>query len=85
MDRHQVISLSSRLGKPPLQKLVERFQVFQSPVLASSDFAEVTPQLDEAGIPIRLVSPLPSQDLVDLGQNEQRLETTGRASGGWKT
>src|SRR5207253_10903107 len=70
MDRHQVIGFSSRFGKPPLQKLVKRFQVLQPPVLPRPYFAQIATELDKAGIFLRLFALLPSQDLIDLGEHE---------------
>src|SRR6266513_5897358 len=70
MDRHQVIGFSSRFGKPPLQKLVKRFQVLQPPVLPRPHFAQIATELDKAGIFLRLFALLPSQDLIDLGEHE---------------
>src|SRR5437899_3641141 len=70
MDRHQVIGFSSRFGKPPLQKLVKRFQVLQPPVLPRPHFAQIATELDKTGIFLRLFALLPSQDLIDLGEHE---------------
>ena len=39
--RHQVVGFPSGLRKPPLQKLIERLQVLQPPVLTGTHFAQV--------------------------------------------
>ena len=71
MDRHQVVSFPPRLREPPRQKLIERLQILQSPVLPRPHFTQVTSQFYEPGVPLSLRTSLPGQDLIDLGQHEQ--------------
>ena len=72
MDRHQVVSFSSRLRESSREKIVERCQVLDSPVLSRSDFAQIAPEFDEARVAFRLVLLLPRQNLVDLRKDEDR-------------
>ena len=71
MDGHQVICLTPRLREPPFQEFVEGLHVLHPPVLSRPHFAQITPEFDKAGVPFRLLTLLPRQNLVDLGQNEQ--------------
>ena len=73
MDRHEVVRLPPGFREPPRQKLVERLQLLQPPVLSRPDFTQVTSQFYEPGIPLGFRPPLPRQDLVNLGQDEQGL------------
>src|SRR5207244_3663842 len=72
VNGHQVIGLASRLREPPLQKLIEGLQLFQAPVLASSDFAEVSSEFHKACVFFSFFALLPSQDLIDLRKHEER-------------
>jgi hypothetical protein len=73
VDRHQVVRLPSRLRKPSFQEL--RLHVFHPPVLSRPHFAQITPEFNEAGIPLRFLLLFPGQNLIDLGQNEQSPST----------
>jgi hypothetical protein len=44
-----------RLGKPPLQELVERLEISQPPILPPPYFAQIAPQFDELGVSLRLL------------------------------
>src|SRR5208282_505643 len=76
VDRHQVVRLPSRFRKPPRQKLVERLQVLEPPVLSRSHLAQIPAEIDEARVPLHLFLSFPRQDLVDLGQNEKSALAT---------
>src|SRR6185369_17254088 len=71
MDRHEVIRLPPRFREPSRQKLVKGLQFLQPPVLPRPHFTKVSSQFYEPSVPLCFRAPLPSQDLVDLGQNEQ--------------
>src|SRR5690348_4049200 len=71
MDGYEVVRFAPRTRKPPFQELVKGLQVFQPPVLSSSDFAQIAAEFDEFRISIRVLLPLPGQNLVDPGQHEQ--------------
>jgi hypothetical protein len=71
VDCHQVIGFAPGLRKPFSQEIIERAEVFELPVLASSDFAEVSTQFDEARILLFLGMTFPGQDLIHLVENEQ--------------
>src|SRR5579863_719393 len=53
-----------------LQKLIERTEVVDPPVLPGSDFAEVLTQVHESGISFPSAGLVPSQDLIDLQENQ---------------
>jgi len=59
VDRHQVIGLAAGIGKAVFQELVKGFQPLDSPVLPGPHFAEITPQLDKAGIALGFAALLP--------------------------
>ena len=67
----RVVTLPPGLGELPPQKLVERLQRLEPPVLTRPHFAQLSSQFYEPGVPLGFRLPLPGQDLVDLGQNEQ--------------
>src|SRR6185369_4260829 len=71
MDRHEVVRLPPGLREPPRQKFVKGLQFLQPPVLTCPHFAQISPQFYKPGISLCFRAPLPSQDLVDFGQNEQ--------------
>src|SRR5207302_716016 len=50
VDGHQVVRLPSRFREPPRQELVKRSQVLQPPVLSSPHLAQISAQVDEAGV-----------------------------------
>src|SRR6266849_10249653 len=75
VDRHQVIGFSTRFRKALLQKFIERLQVLQSPVLPCPDLAQVLPQLHKPRVLLLLFALLPTQDLIDLAQDEDRSPT----------
>jgi len=54
VNRHQVVRLPSGLGKAALQKLIERLQVLQPPVLIRPHFAEVLAQFNRPDIALVL-------------------------------
>jgi hypothetical protein len=55
----------------PGQKVIEGLQVLQPPILPRPHFIQIPSQFHEPGVPLGFGPPLPGQDLVDLGQNEQ--------------
>jgi len=65
VDGHQVISRAARLWKASSQELVERFQVFQPPVLPGSHLAQVAPEVDEFAIPLVLAITLYTRSFRD--------------------
>src|SRR4029077_9570342 len=71
VDRHQVIRFAPGLGKAFRQKIIEGAEIFESPVLARSHFAQVATQFDEPRVLLLLGAALPGQDLIDLIENEQ--------------
>src|SRR6266850_3182962 len=75
VDRHQVIGLSPRFRKALLKKFIERLQVLQSPVLPCPNLAQALPQLHKPRVLLLLFGLLPTQDLIDLAQDEDRPPT----------
>jgi hypothetical protein len=71
VDCHQVIGFAPGLRKPFRQKIIEGAKVFEPPVLASSDFAQVSTEFDEARVLLFLGMTFPGQDLIHLVENEQ--------------
>src|SRR6266446_619606 len=72
VDRHQVIGFPTRFRKALLKKFIERLQVLQSPVLPCPNLAQVLPQLHKSRVLLQLFVLLPTQDLIDLAQDEDR-------------
>ena len=75
MNGHQVIRLPSRFREPLLEKLIEGMKIVEPPVLPAPHFTEITAELDEPRIALPLRRSLPTQDLIDLGQDEQSPAT----------
>ena len=73
MDRHQVISLSSRFRESSCEELIKRRELLDSPVLSRSNSAQIAPEFDEARIAFRLVLLFPRQNLVDLRKRKSRI------------
>jgi hypothetical protein len=53
---------------------ISRFHVFHSPVLPRPHFAQGTPEFHEPRIPLRFLMPFPSENLIDLGENEHPVD-----------
>src|SRR6266404_8376502 len=75
VDRHQVIGFPTRFRKALLKKFIERLQVLQSPVLPCPNLAQALPQLHKPRVLLLLFGLLPTQDLIDLAQDEDRPPT----------
>ena len=73
MDRHQVISLSSRLRESSCEEIIKRRELLDSPVLSRSNFAQIAPEFDEARIAFCLVLLFPRQNLVDFRKRKSRI------------
>src|SRR6516164_304018 len=71
VDSEQVISLSARLRKTFFEKLIERFQVLESPILTGSHLAKILAQFDEALVAFVLFGLFPGQDLINLSQDQE--------------
>src|SRR5690348_12407433 len=48
MYGHQVVGFASGIREAPLQKVVEGFQILQTPVLSGAYLAEIASEFDEA-------------------------------------
>jgi hypothetical protein len=53
--------LSPRLRKSPFQKFIEGLHIFHPPVLSRPHFAQVTPEFNKPGVPLRFPLFFPSQ------------------------
>ena len=71
MDGHQVVGFAPGLRKPFRQEIIEGTEAFQPPILAGSNFAQVSTEFDEPCVLFLLGMPLPGQDLIHLVENEQ--------------
>src|SRR6185437_905031 len=71
VNGHEVVGFSAGLGEAFFKELVKRGQVLEPPVLSCPHLAEVLSQLDKAHIPLLFFSPFPSEDLVNLVQDQQ--------------
>src|SRR5690242_15727307 len=70
MYGHQVVGFAPRLREPPLQEIIEGRQLLEPPVLTRPHLTQITPKLNEASVLFRFLSPLPTEDLVNLRQHE---------------
>src|SRR6266404_2983181 len=75
VDRHQVIGFPTRFRKALLKKFIERLQALYSPVLPCPNLAQALPQLHKPRVLLLLFCVLPTQDLIDLAQDEDRSPT----------
>src|ERR1700751_3149015 len=71
VDREQIVCLSARFRKSLLEEFVERLQVFEPPILPGSHLTEILPEFDESLIALMLLRLLPSQNLIDLPENDK--------------
>src|SRR5260370_26363963 len=72
MNGHQVVGFPSRVRETFCQEFVKGLQSLQSPVLLRSDLAQVFPELNKSRVLLLFLSLLPTQDLVDLAEDEHR-------------
>jgi hypothetical protein len=70
VDCHQIVGFAPGLREAFRQEIVEGAEVFESPILTRSHFAEVSAQFDEPRVFLLLGMALPGQDLIDLVENE---------------
>src|SRR5579872_6299356 len=71
VNRHQVISLTTRVREAFLEEFIEGAELVKPPVLSCPNLAEVAPEIDEFPIPFALHPFLPSQDLLNPGEHKQ--------------
>src|SRR5438105_15924768 len=70
VDRHEVVRLPARLREPPFQKIIERLQVLDPPILTRPHLAQISTKFYELGVATHLYPLLPSKDLVDLPEHK---------------
>jgi hypothetical protein len=63
--------------------MIEWLQRLYLPVLSCPDFAQVTTDFYELGVPLALLPLLPRQNLVDLSQQEQGALAIEFRRNGW--
>ena len=72
MDRHQVVGFPSRFGESSCEEIIERRQLFNSPVLPRSNLAQIATEFDEARVAFFLILLFPRQNFVNLRKDEDR-------------
>src|ERR1700693_69789 len=71
MNGHEVVRFAPRFRKALGEKVIKGGQIFNLPILASSHFTEITPELDESRILFLLHGAFPGQNLIHLVEDEQ--------------
>ena len=70
VNRHEVISLPSRINESSLQEFVKGIQLFQSPILFGTDLTQIFSRFHKADILLLFLRLLPRQNLMDSSQHE---------------